>query len=535
MAIGLSVLGVQAQNTSAILTFSLTALVEAPGSGAWTETKDRAGNVTAEKTIYKSVKVKITNQDILNLMTNGYGGKFPAGAMLVVTEDSEDSGESGGVAIQVSDKTGTNVLWTPESFRVGAGLMNEENRPVNVYETGSELKSTTWARDPTSLEYDRTATTEAGSSVEHELSTITFGSEDEDFSVLGDFISSDSWNEKRVRSKDGVWTETEVKKKTGKASVVGSGTFNKRVPSAEGESSGIVSGTLSVTQSYTRKRPVIPPVGAVSGMALIPAGAFTMGDTLDGDSDADPVTVNVSAFYMDTNLVSKAQWDEVYTWAITNGYSFDRVGSGKAANHPVHTISWYDVVKWCNARSEKEGWTAAYYTDVGLSTVYRSGQLSPSVKWNGGYRLPTEAEWEKAARGGLSGQRFPWGNTISRSQANYRGDTSNGYDLGPDGYNPAYTGGGYPYTGPVGSFAPNGYGLYDMAGNIWQRCWDNYGTPYAGGTDPRGAASGIERVIRGGNWADFADGSRSAKRRSELLDIGNDNIGFRVVLSLGQP
>ena len=113
MAIGLSVLGVQAQNTSAILTFSLTALVEAAGSGARTETKDRAGNVTAEKTIYKSVKVKITNQDILNLMTNGYGGKFPAGAMLVVTEDSEDSGESGGVAIQVSDKTGTNVLWTP--------------------------------------------------------------------------------------------------------------------------------------------------------------------------------------------------------------------------------------------------------------------------------------------------------------------------------------------------------------------------------------------------------------------------------------
>ena len=204
MAIGLSVLGVQAQNTSAILTFSLTALVKAPGSGAPTETKDRAGNVTAEKTIYKSVKVKITNQDILNLMTNDYGGKFPAGAMLVVTEDSEDSGESGGVAIQVSDKTGTNVLWTPESFLVGAGLMNEENRPAKVYETGSELKSTTWARDPMSGDYYRTATAEADSSVEHELSTITFGSEGEDFGVRGDFINSDSWNEKRVQSKDGV-------------------------------------------------------------------------------------------------------------------------------------------------------------------------------------------------------------------------------------------------------------------------------------------------------------------------------------------
>ncbi len=212
MAIGLSVLGVQAQNTSAILTFSLTALVEAPGSGARTETKDRAGNVTAEKTTYKSVKVKITNQDILNLMTNDYGGKFPAGAMLVVTEDDDNFFDG---PIQVSDKTGTNVLWTPESFRIGAGLMNEENMPANVDETGSELKSTTWARDRTSLEYYKTATAEVGSSVKHELSTITFGSEGEDFSVVGDFISSDSWNEKGVRSKDGVWTETEVKKKTG--------------------------------------------------------------------------------------------------------------------------------------------------------------------------------------------------------------------------------------------------------------------------------------------------------------------------------
>ena len=74
--------------------------------------------------------------------------------------------------------------------------MNEENMPANVDETGSKLKSTTWARDRTSLEYYKTATAEVGSSVKHELSTITFGSEGEDFSVVGDFISSDSWNEK---------------------------------------------------------------------------------------------------------------------------------------------------------------------------------------------------------------------------------------------------------------------------------------------------------------------------------------------------
>lgn len=100
-----------------------------------------------------------------------------------------------------------------------------------------------------------------------------------------------------------------------------------------------------------------------------------MGDTLDGISDAVPISVNVSAFYMDTNLVSKAQWDEVYAWAISHGYSFDRAGSGKAANHPVQTITWWDVVKWSNARSEKENLTPAYYEDAGLTTVYRSGQL----------------------------------------------------------------------------------------------------------------------------------------------------------------
>jgi formylglycine-generating enzyme required for sulfatase activity len=144
-----------------------------------------------------------------------------------------------------------------------------------------------------------------------------------------------------------------------------------------------------------------------TGMVLIPAGSFTMGDTLDGESDAIPTVTYVSAFYMDANLVSFSQWQSVYSWATSHGYGFDFAGFGKASTHPVQTIDWYDCVKWCNARSEMEGKTPAYYTDSGLSLPYRSGQVAPYVNWSTGYRLPTEAEWEKAARGGLSGQRFP--------------------------------------------------------------------------------------------------------------------------------
>ena len=278
-----------------------------------------------------------------------------------------------------------------------------------------------------------------------------------------------------------------------------------------------------------------------TGFSLIPAGSFTMGRT-SGDSNTDvhapPVDVTVSAFYMGKTEVTKALWDEVRIWAEANGYTFVSGGEGKASNHPVQTVKWYDVIKWCNARSEKEGLTPVYYTNDAQTAVYKTGEVdvtNTQVKWAAnGYRLPTEAESEKAARGGLSGYRFPWGDTISQTKANYNAATG-GYDDGPDGFNPIGKGSGHPktYTSPVGSFAANGYGLYDMVGNVAERCWDWYGaTTYVdGATDPRGAESGSYRVYRGGSWNNNANNCRVADRNNSNPTSSNYDIGFRVARS----
>ncbi len=267
-------------------------------------------------------------------------------------------------------------------------------------------------------------------------------------------------------------------------------------------------------------------------MAFIPAGSFQMGD-YSGYDDEKPVhTVFVSAFFMDKFEVTKALWDEVASWAQTNGYDIGPgIGSEHGLDHPVTIVSWYTVVKWANARSEKEGLTPCYYTDSSLKTVYRRGEIDLSndaVKWSGcGYRLPTEAEWEKAARGGLVHNNYPWGNEdpvcVAGARNGARFDDNNRCDrIG---------------TAPVGMYSANGYGLYDMAGNVEEWVWDWYHPHYyssSPGSDPRGPDSGSARVLRGGSWYHSARGCRVSVRHQEVPHANYNYIGFRLVRPAGQ-
>jgi len=281
----------------------------------------------------------------------------------------------------------------------------------------------------------------------------------------------------------------------------------------------------------------------IDNFNLIPAGSYLRGNPPAlGDTDitdAPQYSVYVSDFYMDANLVTGGLWNRIRdTYADSHGYTFDDPGTANGVNYPVVKINWYDAVKWCNARSELEGLMPVYYTDATFYNVYRTGDVDAVYMKPGanGFRLPTEAEWEKAARGGLTGNRFPWGHlpmadsTISESQANYYGDSEDySYDLGPDGLNPI----GYGPS-PVGSFAPNNYGLYDMAGNVQEWCWDWYDANYyrAQQSDPTGPTAPGQRVIRGGAWAIKANNARTAWRSLEAPGPEIDGVGFRTVRGL---
>jgi len=210
------------------------------------------------------------------------------------------------------------------------------------------------------------------------------------------------------------------------------------------------------------------------------------------------------------------------TW---DGSTFG-IKSEKGSGYPCFEVSWYGSAAYCNYRSEMEERTPCY----------NLSDWSCDFSANG-YRLPTEAEWEKAARGGLNGKRFDWGDTINHNYANYWANGSAyPYDTSPYTtytFHPSYADGDVPYSNPVGSFAPNGHGLYDMVGNMWEWCSDWYdGEYYASSpsSNPRGASTGLNRVMRGGCWAHNAKSCRSAGRLGGSPSDSRYFIGFRAAL-----
>lgn len=257
-------------------------------------------------------------------------------------------------------------------------------------------------------------------------------------------------------------------------------------------------------------------------MVMIPGGA-NEGE----DPDFGSYSVTVDTFYMDKTLVPKWLWDQVFNWAITNGYSFvntgriEKVEGGPppaGTNPPVHSVCWFDCAKWCNARSEMEGRPPVYAVN---GQVYRTGHPSNVVQNAvAGYRLPTTNEWQYAARGGLVGQRFPWGDEVSHTNANYLSGPHystprRAYDVNPtDGQHPEFGRG----TNPVDYYAPNGYGLHDMAGNLEEWCFADYRIGYWYPT-------------QGGAWWSPAHWLRNGNVESRAGYTVASFIGFRTVLT----
>lgn len=254
---------------------------------------------------------------------------------------------------------------------------------------------------------------------------------------------------------------------------------------------------------------------AADAFVLIRGGTFDMGSPFSEhrrEKDERRHRVTLNPFYMGVHEVTQKEYREL----MGNDPS-----QFKGDDLPVENVSWHDAVAYCNARSAAEGLAPAY--------VISGNGDERSVVWNrdaDGYRLPTEAEWEYACRAGTT-TPFSTGENVTVDQANYYGTYP--YDGYPSGQYRSR-------TVPVGSFAPNQWGLYDMHGNVWEWCWDWYG-PYADGAsaDPTGAVSGTYRVNRGGGWNDFGRHLRSAYRAAYPPANKTFNLGFRLARNAQQP
>lgn len=265
---------------------------------------------------------------------------------------------------------------------------------------------------------------------------------------------------------------------------------------------------------------------------LVFPGTFAMGSPVDepgrGMFEQSHSVSLANHLLVKATEVTWAEWTSTRSQAQARGYTDLAVGrnglnGGPLGDHPVTTVSWWDAIKWCNLRSEIEGIEPAYYSapTFTAASILRRGTPAPYVKWNAdGYRLPTEAEWEYFCRAGSTTAFF---NGQPVSNIGSLVDTT----LEPAGWYGGNSGGN---SQPVAMKIPNPWGLYDTHGGVYEWCWDWFGFYPAGPViDPTGAATGSDRVIRGGAWNVESRQCRSAFRHSSFPNHSLDFVGFRPV------